>query len=340
MMLSIVQDGVHPPLDYAMSWVWYRLSTAEAWLRSLPVLWSCVAVVGVFLRAGGSRAPMRALAAASAFATFPLAVYLGQEFRPYAAGVCLAALFDAARASHEKTGRASLLVGAGFLGLLATWTLYWAGLFVAFSWAYDAVRSAMRRDRIAAFRAAVLGASTVVLFLPWLLAVSRAPRESAASSNPEATASLLLRFAGGLVADRQEDVKQPVVAILIWAMVGAGLLVGPRTERIRAFAELAVFSGGVLIALSFTGHWWALRYMAIALLPLSLAIGYFFEWASARPVHADVVPRESPVRKKQRQRCGRGANRGAICTASTVGRLTERLHPAGPLLSETLQRGL
>lgn len=280
-------DGAHPPLDYILLWLWYRVSPAEAWLRTLPVLWSCAAVLAVFLRSGGSRAPVRSVAAASAFAAFPLAVYLGQELRPYAAALCFVAAFDAARARHFENGGRFWLVAAGCLGVLASWTLYWAGLYVAFSWLLDLLRFARRRDRSAFVRAGLAATVSVLLFVPWLVVVASFKRPGQASSAPHASATLVLRFAGGLAADRQEDVKQPTVAVIVWALVVLGLVAGPRTERLRAAVELTVFSAGVLVALSAAGHWWALRYMAIALLPLSRAVGYGVDrlgtWLKAGP---------------------------------------------------------
>ena len=87
MWSALVLDGVHPPLDYVACWLWYRISPDEGWLRLLPVLWSAGTVVALLVRCGGGSAPSRSLAAAGAFATFPLAVVLGQEVRPYAAAL-------------------------------------------------------------------------------------------------------------------------------------------------------------------------------------------------------------------------------------------------------------
>lgn len=274
MWRALVADAVHPPLDYFAGWLWYRISTDEAWLRTLPVLWSVGALAAVFVRAGGRASPVRALLAAGAFATFPLAVWLGQELRPYASGLCLAAAFDAARFRHRETGGSLPFAAAVAFGILACWTLYWAGLFVAFSWGLDLLRSAWKRDRRELGRATLAIVLTLFLTLPWLILVARQNRPEQASSAPRPTLGLVLRFAGGLVADRQEDVKQPVVAVVLWLVVLAGVATGPRGERLGTLLELTVFSGGVLVALSLTGHFWALRYLAIALLPASRAIGY------------------------------------------------------------------
>ncbi len=281
MWRAVVFDGVHPPFDYVVMWMWYRASSGEAWLRALPVFWSCITILAIYVRAGGARHPVRSLAAASAFASFPLAVYLGQELRPYAAGLCFAALFDAARSHHESSGRVRSLVAAGVFGVLATWTLYWAGLFVAFSWLVDLIRAARHRDRSAFSRSALTSGVTLLLFVPWLLTIAGSSRTAQPSSSPQVSTGLVLRFAGGLVADRQEDVKQPVTAVVVWVLVVGGLAVGPTLERWRTAVQVALFSGGVLAALSIAGHWWALRYLAVSLLPLSLAIGFFAERAAS-----------------------------------------------------------
>ncbi len=280
MWSALVLDGVHPPLDYVACWLWYRASPGEGWLRLLPALWSAGTVVALLLRSGGASAPSRSLAAAAAFATFPLAVVLGQEVRPYAAALFFAAAFDAARSRHAARPSASALRAAVAFGALAGWTLYWAGLFVLFSWALDLVRTAAESDRAGAGRILRAVGVTLLLWAPWPLVVLRAAAPGHASSAPAPSASLVLRFLGGLVADRQEDVKQPVVAAALGAVVLAGLLLGPRGERARTTLELAAFSAGSLVALQAAGHWWALRYLALALLPASRAVGFAVEKAA------------------------------------------------------------
>lgn len=270
---AIVSDAVHPPLDYVAGWLWYRISTDETWLRVLPLTWSVGTLVAVLIRSGGRTAPVRALAAASAFATFPLAVFLGQELRPYASGLCFAAAFDAARFRSRKTGGRWPLAASVVFGVLACWTLYWAGLYAAFCWGLDLFRAARRRDRGELRRTALGIVLTLLLALPWLILVARQDRPPQPSSAPKPTLRLVLRFAGGLMADRQDDVKQPLVAATIWAVVLAGVAAAPRGERLGTLLELSVFSGGVLVALSLAGHFWALRYLALALLPASRAIG-------------------------------------------------------------------
>ena len=274
---ALVLDGVHPPLDYVACWFWYRVSPDEGWLRLLPVLWSAGTVVALLVRSGGGSAPSRSLAAAGAFATFPLAVVLGQEFRPYAAALFFAAAFDAARSRHaarpsKAAGRAAIV-----FGVLAGWTLYWAGLFVLFSWALDLARTAKERDRAGAGRTLRAVGVTLLLWAPWPIVVLRSASPGHASSAPVPSTDLVLRFLAGLVADRQEDVKQPMVAVALGAAVLAGLFLGPRGERTRTALELATFSAGSLVALQAAGHWWALRYLSLALLPASRAVGFAVE---------------------------------------------------------------
>lgn len=277
MWSAIVADRVHPPLDYVAGWLWYRVSADEAWLRLLPVLWSAGTVVALLVRCGGGAAPVRSLSAAGAFATFPLAVVLGQELRPYAAALFLAAAFDAARARSAAARGPGPLRAAVAFGVLAGWTLYWAGLFVLLGWGLDLARAGKARDRDGVRR--LLGAAgvTVLLWAPWPILVARAAAPDGPASAPVPSAALVLRFLGGLVADRQEDVKQPVVAGVLGLLLLLGLLRGPRGERARTGLELALFSAGVLVVLQLSGHFWALRYLALALLPASRAIGFAAE---------------------------------------------------------------
>ena len=280
MWRALVLDRVHPPLDYVVGWLWYRVSSEEGWLRLLPVVWSAGTVVALLVRSGGGAAPARSLAAAGAFATFPLAVVLGQELRPYAAALFFAAAFDAARSRHASApspGRHAAVVA---LGVLAGWTLYWAGLFVLFSFGVDLVRAAAARDRSGATRTLGALAVTLLLWAPWPILVARAATPDRAPSAPAPTPELVLRFLGGLVADRQEDVKQPVVAAVLGLVLLFGVLLGPRGERARTAAELTAFSVGSLVALQLTGHWWALRYLSLALLPASRAVGFAVERAA------------------------------------------------------------
>jgi hypothetical protein len=277
MWRAVVRDRVHPPLEYVLSWLWYRLSPAEAWLRTLPVLWSAGTVVALLVRCGGRSAPVRSLAAAGAFATFPLAVVLGNEFRPYALALFLVASFDASRVRHLSTGSRESLAATIAFGVLACWTLYWAGVFVAVALGLDILERTRGRDRDAARRFVLALGATVALSLPWIVLVARVHVPGRAPSAPRPSVELLLRFVGGLLADRQEDVKQPIVAAGIGLLVLAGVVVGRRGERLRVSLELILLSGGVLGALSLTGHWWAVRYLALALLPASRAIGFAVE---------------------------------------------------------------
>ncbi len=276
-------DGVHPPgWTTSVTWV---LGTAgvgaeDPGLRVLPVRLGAGRrrSPSILVRAGGgegARSIPRVGGCISA--RLPLAVTLGQELRPYSAALGLVAAFDAARSRHEETGRRRSLVAAVAFGSLACWTLYWAGLFVAFSWGLDLLWRARRRDREGLRRVAVAALLTLLLFLPWLILLGQDTRTERAPSAPKPTVELVLRFAGGLLADRQEDVKQPIVAAVLWVLVLAGIAVGRRGERLRLALELTAFSAGVAITLSLTGHWWALRYLAIALLPASRSIGFVAE---------------------------------------------------------------
>lgn len=280
MWRALVLDRVHPPLDYVVGWLWYRVSADEGWLRLLPVLWSAGTVVALLVRSGGSAAPARSLATAGAFATFPLAVVLGQELRPYAAALFFAAAFDAVRSRQASAPSPGRHAAAVAFGVLAGWTLYWAGLYVLFSWGLDLVRSGAARDRSGAGRTLGALAVTLLLWAPWPVLVSQAATPDRDPSAPSPTPELVLRFLGGLVADRQEDVKQPVVAGVLGLVLLLGILFGPRGERVRTAAELAAFSAGSLVVLQLAGHWWALRYLSLALLPASRAVGFAVERAA------------------------------------------------------------
>jgi len=273
MWRSLVLDRVHPPLDTLLTSLWRRVSESDAWLRIPPVLWSVATGLVLWVRSGGGAKPVRSSVSLFAFAAFPLAVQLGSEIRPYALGLLSVALVELCRWNWRRTDRTAWWWGAVLASLLAAWSLYW-GLFAALlSWGVEAVRSARSRDARRLARSVAGPALVLAGYLPWLIAVARAPARAIEMASQRPTTELVLSFLAGLVTDRQEDLSHPVVAGFLWGLFLLGVLLGEEDDRPGIAFLAAAMSLGVLGALLAAGHWWSLRYLCVALVPLALGAG-------------------------------------------------------------------
>jgi hypothetical protein len=278
-----LQDGAHPPLSYLVTALTLRISSTEAALRIPSVLFSLGAAFSVFVASGGFRRFRPAFAGAALFTFLPISIHYGQEIRPYALALFLVALSQAARRRTAERGWR----GGPLLHVLAAtgavYTLYFAVFPVAAGFLSDvatALRS--RRENPARFRRAFIVPLTVfLLYLPWLIALSREPLHPPAMPAPRVTARLVGEFTVGLAADRQESLARPGPAAFVWSLAILGLLAarGRRVEIALQFVACAIAPLLFLLAIR---HWWNLRYILLTVLPLSQSFGEGVGFAADR----------------------------------------------------------
>ena len=88
----------------------------------------------------------------------------------------------------------------------------------------------------------------------------------------------------GLAAGRDENPGRQASAAFVWLVWIAGVVKAKGEERWRLGLDVIAFTIGVLAALTFARHWWSVRYLVVALLPLSRGLGEAFGWTD------DIVP--------------------------------------------------
>jgi hypothetical protein len=284
MWKAIVQDGVHPPLDYIVTFVTLRLGSSDAVLRVPPVIWSVLTLPAIWIRFG-PRKWLQAAGAGAVFATLPFAIHYGQEVRPYALCLFLVAAADAAR--HHAVLREGLWlrVTCAVLSVLAVYTHYLAVVFLAAMFLVEAFAAFQsRRESPDRFKAAlVLPILTGLFFAPWLGVVrngmTRSRGEGVRSTiSTETVRSYVVGFATGVKPAKEA----PIAAGVLWTLAGIGCICASGEERLRLILEFLASFIGVLCVLSWTGHWWDLRYTFFAVLPFCRAIGETAAWALPR----------------------------------------------------------
>ena len=281
----LILDGNHPPAHYLVIYAVRRVSESDAALRLPSVVFGVATTLAIFVRCGGRRRAAVSLGAALAFAVMPLAVHYGQEVRPYSMALCFVAMADAARVTWRET-RSRLAFGIWVSSsVLAAYTLYIAIVALATMLLVEtALAWRRRREDPARLRAALaVAACTIVLYLPWLWAIRHGLHQPPGEA-PQLTLGAIWAELVGLAAGRDENPGRQASAALIWLVWMAGLVRVEGEERWRLGLDLAALTMGVLAALWCAHHWWSVRYLVVALLPLSRGIGEAFGWT------ADLTP--------------------------------------------------
>jgi hypothetical protein len=267
-------DQAHPPLSYLVTALALRISSSDAVLRLPSIIFSVGAAMAIFVAIGGFRRFRSAYPAAALFAVLPVAVHYGQEIRPYAQALFFVALGEAARVRLAEAGSRAALVAQLIGATGAIYSLYFAVFPIAAGFALEFVFASRTRDQNKArFRRAIgLPVAVLLLYLPWVVALSRQPRRSPEAGAPTVTARLVVQFATGLASDRFEASDRATPAVCVWLVAALGLLAakGQRGGMILQFAACFV---APLLFLSLIGHWWNLRYILLAVLPLCHAFG-------------------------------------------------------------------
>jgi hypothetical protein len=276
-------DGAHPPLSYLVTALSVRVSSFDAVLRFPSVLFSMGAALALFVEGGGFRRFRPAFASAALFTVLPVSVHYGQEVRPYALALFLVALSAAARRRFAETSSHRAVVLHILAATGAVYTLYFAVFPICAGFIYDVVAALRsRKENPIRLRWALTAPVAVfILYLPWLVALWGEPRPTPVMSAPRVTARLVGAFAVGLAADRQEEPARAGPAVFVWSLAILGMLVGRgrRAEIVLQF--LASFAAPLVFLLSIH-HWWNLRYILLAVLPLSQSFGQGVEFVARR----------------------------------------------------------
>lgn len=278
----LILEGNHPPAHYLVIYAVRRVSESDAALRLPSVAFGVATTLALFVRCGGRRRAAVGLGAALAFATMPLAVHLGQEVRPYSMALCFVAVADAARVTWRQT-RSRLAFGVwAAASVVAAYTLYIAIVALATMLLAEALAAwRRRREDPAPFVAPLaVAACTIVLYLPWLWAIRHGLHQPAGGA-PSLTLAAVWRELVGLAAGRDENLGRQASAAFIWVVWIAGMARAEAEEKWRLGLDLFASTIGVLVALWWAQHWWNLRYLVVALLPLSRGIGEAFGWTAA-----------------------------------------------------------
>ena len=267
-------DQAHPPLSYLVTALVVRLSSTDAALRLPSILFGAGTVVALFFGSGGWRRFRPAYASAALFAFLPAAVYYGQEVRPYALALLLVALAQSSRRRFTGTGNRRAFAAYVLFAAGAVYTLYFAVFPVTAGFLFDLFAALRFRDgRAGRLRWALLAPVAVfVLYLPWVVALSRQPRRAPEMPAPPVTVSRVAELAVGLAADRKESLARAVPAAFVWcvALFGMATASGSRADILTQLAAAFVLP---LVFLQGIDHWWNLRYVLLAVLPLSESFG-------------------------------------------------------------------
>jgi Dolichyl-phosphate-mannose-protein mannosyltransferase len=285
-LLSIlVLEGNHPPAHYLVIYTVRRFSESDAALRLPSVLFGVGTTLALFVRCGGRQRAAVSLSAALAFAVSPLAVHVGQEVRPYAMALCFVAIADAARVTWRNS-RSALSLGIWIsASVLAAYTLYIAIVALATMLLCEGVVAwRVRSEDRGRLRATLAVAGcTIVLYLPWLWTIRHGLHQPPGEA-PQLTLAAVWAELVGLAAGRDENLGRQASAAFIWLVWMAGLVRAKGEEKWRLGLDLSALTVGVLAALLWVHHWWSLRYVIVALLPLSRGIGEAFDWANTLSV--------------------------------------------------------
>ena len=278
----LVRDGNHPPGHYLVIYGVRRISESDAALRLPSVVFSVATTLALFVRCGGRKRAAVSLGAALMFAVTPLAVHYGQEVRPYSMALCFVALADAARVTwRERRSRLAFGIWVS-ASVLAVYTLYIAIVALATMLLAEAVVAwRVRREDPEHLRTTLAVAVwTIVLYLPWLWAI-RHGLQQPLHETPRFALDAIWAELVGLAAGLNENLGRQTTAAVIWLVWLAGLVKAEAEEKWRLGLDLVALTVGVLAALWSAHHWWSVRYLAVALLPLSRGIGEAFGWIAA-----------------------------------------------------------
>lgn len=275
LLRTAVEDGNHPPLDFLVTWAVSHLSLSDEVLRLPPLLFGVGTGAALFVRCGGFPRFRPALGAVLVFAFLPLALHLGQEVRPYSLALFLLSTADAARHTFVRTGSRRALALSVAAGAGVAWTLYFGLVALAAIWGAELLYALRARaESPARFRAAwAVPFMVLALFSPWVVAMTRHAPRPIEMPAPHLSILPVVDQLAGLASGFEARHDRPLAALAVWLLAAAGIWAARGEERLRTGVDLAVSTAGILALLALANHWWGLRYLAMALLPLARAGG-------------------------------------------------------------------
>jgi mannosyltransferase len=258
----LAQDG-SPPLYYLLLHLWMGVAgSGEAATRALSLVFA-LAAVPVAWWAGRALFDRRAGAfAAAGAAGCPFLTYYAQETRMYALVVLLSLLASASFVLGFVRGRHRQRVALVAWTALLLYTHNW-GLFLAAGMAV-AWLVLWRRGRVRAADGARVGAAVALLYSPWLPTLVFQLLHTGAPWAERPTPLELLAGIGGLFG----YVAAPLLAVVAIA----ALRRRPGDDAVRVLGTIAATATAAAWLCAQVTPAWSMRYLAILLGPLLLAL--------------------------------------------------------------------
>jgi len=237
----------HPPLFHLLSAPLLRPGHGDAAVRILPALASTLTVLMAGLLGRRLFGPTAGLVAALLLALSAFEVTVAQEGRPAALAtlLLLASTFAFHRAVFGPRGRKALpvLAAYGLLTALALHTYYYAAFLLAAQLLFLPILGLMRgREgrylQRCCWPAAAAGAVGILLFLPWAFSARESlQRFSSMAAGKESVNYGLVTVVDFFRTLAVHPLKFSIgwlnlaLAILVLALLAAGLLLWPRRDR-------------------------------------------------------------------------------------------------------------
>jgi mannosyltransferase len=263
-------DG-SPPLWYFLLHFWIRLfgTSADA-THVLPMIISVLVVPAAYWAGRELFGRAAALAGALMAATNPFLAWYGTETRMYTLVVLMAVLAITFTVRAVRSLRLRDAIGTAVCFALLLYTHDWALYLTAVTGLVVLIRAWQTRDRRLALGAVGVGVGVLVLYSPWLPTfIFQAQTTAAPWAVPPGIGDLFADPANTL-AGTLDVIVVPVMALAVWHT---------HRDRSRADRTTATMVGmiglGTLLVgwvASYIEPSWTIRYLAVALAPLLLAI--------------------------------------------------------------------
>ncbi|MCC6652336.1 MAG: glycosyltransferase family 39 protein [Candidatus Eisenbacteria bacterium] len=237
-VMEVMRNDVHPPLHFAISWLWRFAGDSDLAVRSSSMVAGLAGVAVAGLLARECFGPRAGMLAAALVALHPYHIYASQEARSYPLLWLMLSLsaWGAWRwCEHGRRTDAALFV----LGsALALWTHYLAGVALAVQWVWGLARLRREQGRMLAWTG--LHVAVAALFAPVLpLWWTQLHRVEVDHWMPRPT-----------LADLFETLRKLAFGAVYLAPVVLALAVAPFTERrLRRAATFALVAGPLVVLL-------------------------------------------------------------------------------------------